>query len=228
MKTNLWIWILTILLILTFLALCAGVSLAEDDDIVFTSTLAAEETWIPPEGQVDFVVELENTGEADIERFEIITPDSMLAGEYGELGAGQSASVDVPILFNKEGEYPVELYVVGYAGDNSLTTHTNSLTITVSSDPKPTEETVVEEQTDSPVLETTVQTDEAEQTDEVEQTLTPTDEPSPAVVDVDENIDGYEDEDTTTLYIIIGALGVLLLIIIIIIFGILNRKRHID
>lgn len=32
MKTNLWIWILTILLILTFFALCAGISLAQSQD----------------------------------------------------------------------------------------------------------------------------------------------------------------------------------------------------
>lgn len=39
MKTNSWIWVLTILLILTFLALCAGISLAANNDINITSTL---------------------------------------------------------------------------------------------------------------------------------------------------------------------------------------------
>lgn len=225
MKTNLWIWVLTALLILTFLGLCMGISLAAEDDIKFTSTLIAEETWLPPEGQADFVVELKNTGETDIERFEIITPDAMLAGEYGELEVGQTATVGVPIIFNKEGEYPVELYVVGYAGDKSLTTHTNILTITVSTEPKPTEEAVVEEQTDTPVQEP------AAQTEQEEQTMQPNNEPSPVIAEETEQPvkqEGDCQDERTTLYIIIGALGVLLLIIVIIIFGILNKNRHRD
>lgn len=222
MKTNLWIWVFTALLILTFLALCTGISLAADDDIKFTSTLNVEDTWIPPEGQADFVVVLNNTGETDIERFEIITPDAMLAGEYGELAAGQTAAVDVPIVFNKEGEYPVELFIVGYAGEKSLTTHTNILTIMVSTEPKPTEEAVIEEQTEAPAQVPAVQTEKDEQT------VPPNNELSPDIVDETAQPVNQEEDERTTLYIIIGGLGVLLLIIVIIIFSILNRNRHRD
>lgn len=225
MKTNLWIWVLTALLILTFLGLCTGISLAADDDIKFTCTLDVEETWIPPEGQVDFVVELNNTGETDIENFEIITPDAMLAGVYGKLEAGQTDTVGVPIIFNKEGEYPVELFVVGYAGEKSLTAHTNIITITVSAGPKPTEETVTEEQTEPPTQEPVVQPQNAEQTKPQtnEQALALTKETEQPVMQ-----EGECEDERTTLYIIIGALGVLLLIIVIIIFGILNKNRRRD
>lgn len=134
MKTNLWIWVLSILLILTFLGLCTGISLAADEEIKFTSTLNAEETYLPPEGQADF------------------------AGEA-----------------------------------------------------------VVKEQTEMLVQEPAVQIEQAQQT-----------ESSTSESDIAETTEQPIKDEKTTLYIIIGALGVLLLIIVIIIFSILNKNRHRD
>ena len=126
--------------LIVVLILCASVPAAlAANDIEFTAALTAADTWIAPGGTVEFTVEIVNTGTVDIDRFEFITPDAQLANEYGTIVAGQSASVPVLIIFDNPGEYPVELYVVGYSGGESLTKHTGEVIITVSNDPKPTE-----------------------------------------------------------------------------------------
>ncbi len=188
------------------------------DDIEFTAALTAEDTWIPPNGIVDFTVEIKNTGSVDIDRFEIITPDSILVAEYGALPAGQSASVAIhPIDFHNPGEYPVELFVVGYCGDNSLTKHTDELIITVSNDPEPSP---TPEQTPTP-------TPSPEPTPEPTETATAM--PSPSAEPSAEDAAGagannIPENDNTLLYIIIAVLGVLAVGIIIAVIVVAARR----
>jgi hypothetical protein len=191
---------------------------------VFVSSLLADETWIPPGGVVNFTVEIENTGLVDIELFGIITPDATLAGESGELLSGQSTSVLVPIVFDNAGEYPVELYVVGYNGGDSLTTHTNIITITVSADPKPTASPLP---TPVPTVQPTEQaTPEAVAVAQSEQA-----EPEVEAISNTPEKDGNTAQpknNNTVLYIIIGALGVILLVIFIVIMRIIRKKENGD
>ena len=188
--------IATALIVVLTLFVAASGALAADD-IEFTAELSAEDTWIPPDGIIDFTVGIENTGAVDIDRFEIITPDAILVAEYGELPAGKSASVAVhSIDFHNPGEYPVELFVVGYSGDDSLTRHTNELTITVSNDSEPT-----------PTAEPAA-TPTAAPEPTPEPTVEPAAEPS---VELSAGADASDTatDDSSRLYIIIAGLGVL-------------------
>lgn len=212
------ICLVTVLLIL--LLSLSAIALAETG-INFTAVLSANQTWILPGGQVEFIVELENTGDVDIDRIEIITPDAMLAGEYGSLPAGDSVSVSVPIIFDNIGEYPVELFIVGYSDEDSWTIHTNSLTITVSEDPQPSK---TPEQLLEPTSEQTIEPEPdliSEQMAIPSSTL----DPNYQVLDSDLREVSSQSENKTILYIIIGALSALIVIIIIIIVIILQKRR---
>ncbi len=160
----------------------------------------------------------------DIELFGIITPDATLAGEAGELLSGQSTSVLVPIVFDNAGEYPVELYVVGYNGSDSLTTHTNIITITVSADPKPTASPLP---TPAPTVQPTEQAEpEAVAVAQSEQ-MQPEVEAISNTPEKDGNT-SLPKNNNTVLYIIIGALGVILLVIFIVIMRIILKKKNGD
>ena len=188
------------------------------ESINFTATLIAEDTWIPPEGIIDFTVQIENTGAAGIDRFEIITPDAILVAEYGGLPAGQRASVAVhPIVFDDPGVYPVELFVVGYSGGDSLTRHTNELTVTVSSDPEPTP-TPDPTETPAAAPETTPGPTIAEASE-----TTP--EPSAEPTAVPDAAAAAPEEDHTLMYIIIAVLGVLAAAVVVTVIVIAGKRN---
>ena len=250
MKKRVFIIITAVFLVSALISLFAAPILAGQMDVEFTANLSASDTDIVVGESVNFTVHVVNTGDYDIDQFEIWTMRGGVIATYGKVEDGESADIPFSLKINVTGEFAYQFRVFGSNVDETETVITNAVTITITAPPTPTPEP-----TPAPTQQPTPEpTPAPTQQPTPEPILTPTPEPSPTQTAAatpepietavlaenienghsemqealtDKQIAGSEPEgkNNTALYIIIGVIGLIVLAGAVIIPIVLSKNK---